>query len=74
MEEISDDLVSSSFSGTCVRIGNKWWREVKESDLSLHNNDDKESLRLSVDECKQIDSLLYHGLVKSQAVDKLKTL
>lgn len=31
-----------------------FWREVKEIDLSLHNADDKESFRLSVDECKQI--------------------
>jgi len=30
------------------------WREVKETDLSLHNADDKESLRLSVDECRKL--------------------
>lgn len=32
----------------------KRWREIKETDLSLHNADDKESLRLSVDECRAI--------------------
>lgn len=32
-------------------ISYKVWREVKESDLSLNNADDDESLRLSLDEC-----------------------
>lgn len=54
LEEIPDDLVSSSFSETVVRIGNKWWREVKESDLSLHNTDDKESLRLTREQCREL--------------------
>ena len=29
------------------------WREVKETDIPLTNADDNESLRLSVDECKE---------------------
>ena len=32
----------------------KIWREVKETDLSLHNADDKESLRLSVDDARDL--------------------
>lgn len=31
----------------------KVWREVKETDIPLTNDDDNESLRLSVDECKE---------------------
>ncbi|MBX9636712.1 MAG: hypothetical protein K2Q45_04090 [Nitrosomonas sp.] len=30
------------------------WREVKEPAPSLHNADDKESLRLSVDQCRKL--------------------
>lgn len=45
-------------------------REVKGSDLSLHNDDDKESLRLSVDECKAIiTSNVYANPI---IIDKLR--
>lgn len=47
------DLVyNSKINGNAYPGEYRIWREVKETDLSLHNDDDKESLRLSVDECK----------------------
>jgi len=61
LEEIPDDLVSESYSGTCVRIGNKWWREVNESDLSLHNADDNESLRLNIDYARELLNYIPGG-------------
>ena len=41
---------STSFSTYSRRV----WKQVKEGDLSLNNADDKESLRLSVDECRKL--------------------
>ena len=32
----------------------KRWREIKETDLSLHNADDKESLRLTREQCREL--------------------
>lgn len=41
-------------AGEFILSGTRYvWREVKGTDLSLTNVDDKESLRLSVDECKE---------------------
>jgi hypothetical protein len=51
LEETDEEAYSTS-SGTLVRIGNKWWKQVKENDLSL--NSDEPKLSLSVDECKRV--------------------
>lgn len=62
LEETDEDNIKNDNSwcsqhftrGLILTKQPKRWREVKETDLSLHNADDKESLRLSVDECAQI--------------------
>lgn len=49
-------------------------REVKETDLSLPNTEDKESLRLSVDECKEIYKSLckYHASIDALVLQKVR--
>ena len=36
--EIPDDEAYSTSSETVVRIGNKWWKEVKETDIPLNSD------------------------------------
>lgn len=60
--------------GQSLSPEHKIWREVKETDLSLHNADDKESLRLSLDECEKIyQSLCNHrAMVDTLVLHKLR--
>jgi hypothetical protein len=65
--EIPEDEIHSNISETVVRIGNKWWKEVKETDIPL--NSDGHKLSLSVDECKE---LLENTAHQSDAGDILE--
>lgn len=51
----------------------KIWRGVKETAPPLHNADDNESLRLSVDECKLIYQAMrkYHVCIDALVLHKL---
>ena len=48
----------------------KYWREVKENDLSLTNDELK--LSLTVDECKEIMNLHDHESVKKKLINKIR--
>lgn len=60
-------------AGEFILSGTRYvWREVKGTDLSLTNVDDKESLRLSVDDARELVRLIDTGLVKKTVSNKIR--
>lgn len=57
-DEFSTQEIASNGIKLKLISASKIWKEVNENDLSLTKQDDNESLRLSVDECKIIHKWL----------------